>query len=290
MKKSTFTRLACCLLLLAPCIARGQTPAELRAWLPAVEGWTPAAKVEVFNPENLFNRINGAAPLYLENNFREMTSMEYTRGESYITIQAYRHATPEDAFGMYAAERSADLATFPVGGEAQGDEESLSFFAGCLYVKMWGNGDGITGRVIREIATALARAIDPRAAYPAILLRFPGEGKIPCSESYTTANFLGHDFLRGVYSARYRHGERAYQLFVLDAGSRDGARVVLERYLAFTKQSIPLDEGDLLVKDRYNGDIPARWQGRYIAGIFTDGGDPPPGAREILAALVAILE
>ena len=71
--------------------------------------------MEVFNPDNLFDRINGAAPLFIENNFREMTSMEYKKGSEYITIQAYRHATPEDAFGMYAAERSSDLAYLPVG-------------------------------------------------------------------------------------------------------------------------------------------------------------------------------
>lgn len=44
-----------------------------------------------------------------------MTSMEYKKGADYITIQAYRHATPEDAFGMYSSERSSDLEFLPVG-------------------------------------------------------------------------------------------------------------------------------------------------------------------------------
>lgn len=87
------------LFLLPAGLLSAQTPAELKSWLPAVDGWTVSDEVEVFGPDNLFDRINGAAPLFLENNFREMTSMEYKKGTDYITIQAYRHATPEDAFG-----------------------------------------------------------------------------------------------------------------------------------------------------------------------------------------------
>jgi len=95
--------------LLPFCSLIAQTPDGLKSWLPPVDGWTVSGEVEVFNPDNLFDRINGAAPLFLENNFREMTSMEYKKGADYITIQAYRHATPEDAFGMYSSERSSDL-------------------------------------------------------------------------------------------------------------------------------------------------------------------------------------
>ncbi|MDR0765846.1 MAG: hypothetical protein LBF09_02770 [Odoribacteraceae bacterium] len=273
------------LLLLSPLVTAGQSPADLRARLPRVEGWTLSDKIEVFNPENLFDRINGAAPLYIENNFREMTSMEYTRGETYITIQVYRHATPEDAFGMYAAERSTGLAAFPVGGEAQGDEESLSFFVACLYVKMWSNGTGTAGEVIREIATAFARETDPRAGYPAILRLFPSRGKEPYSECYTTSNYLGHEFLKGVYSARYRQEDLPYQLFVVATGSNEEARAVLEKYFTFTKQPLSFDEGELLVKDRYNGDLPLLWQGVYITGIFPENESLPANARDILKNL-----
>jgi hypothetical protein len=87
-----------------------QTSEQLKSWLPNVDGWELFPETEVFNPDNLFDRINGAAPLFIENNFREMTSMEYKKGDDYITIQAYRHASPEDAFGMYASERSTERA------------------------------------------------------------------------------------------------------------------------------------------------------------------------------------
>ncbi len=68
--------------------ALAQTPQELKSYLPAIPGWTISEKVEIFSPDNLFDRINGAAPLFIENNFREMTSMEYANADNYITIQA----------------------------------------------------------------------------------------------------------------------------------------------------------------------------------------------------------
>ncbi|MDR1415492.1 MAG: hypothetical protein LBI96_06760 [Odoribacteraceae bacterium] len=272
---------------LLPLASAAQTPAQLKSWLPTVEGWTISENAEVFNPENLFNRINGAAPLYIENNFREMTSLEYTRGDTYITIQAYRHATPEDAFGMYAAERSPDLTAYPIGGEAQGDDASLSFFAASIYVKMWSNGEDNPGETIREIATALARAIDPSPGYPAPLRAFPAAGKAPCSEAYTTANFLGHEFLKNVYSATYRRDGGQYQLFLVDAPDAAAARAILEKYFAFTKQQDPLAEGELLVKDRYNGEIPLLWRGSRVAGVFADA--PLPDARDILKGLLDAL-
>jgi hypothetical protein len=260
-----------------------QTPEELRAWLPAIDGWS-LSETEVFNPENLFDRINGAAPLFIENNFREMTSVDYKKGDDYITLQAYRHATPEDAFGMYASERSTELDYLPgIGGEAQGDAENLFFFAGNIYVKMSSHSETEVKQILPAIAGALSAKIDPQAGYPPILKAFPQKDKLPCSEAYITSSYIGHEFLRSVYTATYSAGGKTFQLFAADAGSSEGARDVLTRYFAFTAQPADsLREGELLIKDRYNGDIPAIWKGACIIGIYSESGDAIPGAEALL--------
>ncbi len=250
-----------------------QTPAQLKAWLPPVTGWTISEETEVFDPDNLFDRINGAAPLFIENNFVEMTSLEYRQGTDYITIQAYRHASPEDAFGMYASERSSELGFISIGGEAQGDKSSLFFFAGSMYVKMWSYTQGDASHVMQLIGGGLAQEIDPNADYPAILQAFAPEGKLMFSEAYTTANYIGHEFLRQVYLCRYTVGGKEYQLFAIDGQTPAGAKEILRKYLAFARQEGEPKEGDLVVSDRYNGDIPMRWRGRYLVGLFSDRGD-----------------
>jgi hypothetical protein len=273
-----------CTIILLFCAAyslSAQTPAELKSWLPAISGWTVSDKVEVFSPENLFDRINGAAPLYLENNFREMTQMEYTRGDDYISIQAYRHASPEDAFGMYASERSSELKFFPVGGEAQGDDSGIFFFAGDIYIKMWSSAQENVSETMKAIAGHLAGRIDANADYPPVVKAFPKEDMLPHTETYVTANYIGHNFLNMVYTAKYKKDNLMFQAFIVDAKSTDGAKAVLDKYFTFTKQPLDFTEGNLMIKDRYNGDIPAVWKGQYIIGIFSENGDKIAGADSI---------
>ena len=52
--------------------------------------------------------------------------------------------------------------------------------------------------------------------------------------------------------------------------------------MAFTKQPQELKEGELLIKDRYNGDIPSIWKGRYLIGIFNENGDTITGGDKLL--------
>ncbi|MDR1407474.1 MAG: hypothetical protein LBJ23_05440 [Tannerella sp.] len=266
-----------------------QTPAQLKSWLVDVPGWTLADETEVFDPDNLFDRINGAAPLFIENNFVEMTSLEYRKGDDYITIQVYRHATPEDAFGMYASERSDELAHFDIGGEAQGDAKDLFFFAGCIYVKMWSNSADDVEATLRTIGKGLADKIDARADYPPVAKLFPAKAKRPWSESYITKGYIGHEFLQSVYVAKYENDGQPFQLFVVDGKTKDGARKVLDSYIEFTKQPAVAAEGSFVVNDRYNGDIPVIWKGPYIVGAYNENGETVKNAGEWLSEIAAKL-
>ncbi|MDR2918942.1 MAG: hypothetical protein LBV72_06225 [Tannerella sp.] len=262
-----------------------QTPAQLKSWMPDVPGWELAEEIEVFDPDNLFDRINGAAPLFIENNFREMTSMEYKKGDDYITVQAYRHATPEDAFGMYASERSSELEYVDIGGEAQGDARNLFFFAGSIYVKMWTNSTDDVKDALYSIGKTFSGKIDPDAGYPVIVKSFPAKDKVPYSEAYITSSYIGHEFLKSVYIAKYKIDNQDLQLFVIDGKSKEGAKSVLTNYFTFTKQPLEFAEGELLIKDRYNGDIPVIWKDKYIIGIYNESGTPVEGTAILLKDL-----
>jgi hypothetical protein len=255
--------------------APAQTPENIHSYLPAIKDWSISPEIEVFDSDNLYERINGAAPLFLENNFREMTSLIYTRGDEYITIQAYRHASPEDAFGMYASERSSDMTSYPgIGGEAQGDDYGLFFFANRIYVKMSANAKSETvTNAFKEIAGGLAAKIDTNASYPDIFKLFPEDGLIHHTQAYITQNYIGHEFLKPAYTADYDFDGQKFQLFVIDGKTKDGAKKVLDDYFGFTKQPLDFKEGNLRAEDRYNGNIPIVWKGQYIIGAFRESGE-----------------
>ncbi|MDR1524348.1 MAG: hypothetical protein LBS79_03685, partial [Tannerella sp.] len=278
-----YIRSILCVFLFLPMAVTAQTPDEIMSWFPNVKGWQKPESKEIFDPDNLFDRINGAAPLFIENGFREMTACDYNRGEDYITVQVYRHATPEDAFGMYASERSSDLTFYKIGSEAHGDNSSLFFFAGPLYVKIRSSqSEAETGKAMRIIAEALATNATPDASYPAIIGAFPEENKIPHSESYITSNYIGHEFLNKVYVCQYKQGDLIYQLFVIDVGNDDTAKEILNKYFTFSKQPLDFKQGQLLIKDRYNGDIPCLWKGKYLIGIYNENGNAVENVESIL--------
>ncbi|MDR2533851.1 MAG: hypothetical protein LBC81_03620 [Tannerellaceae bacterium] len=264
-------------------LLRAQSPEQLQSLLPSVEGWTVGG-IEVFNPDNLYDRINGAAPLFLANNFREMTAVDYRRGNDYITLQAYRHGSPQDAFGMYASERSPDIPFLTaIGGEAQGDAENLFFFAGSIYVKIASHSEADVSAVMQSIARSFADKIEPRPSYPEKLSCLPEKNRIPRSEAYINSSYMGHDFLKSVYTASYNADGKEYQVFIIDGGSAEGAKGILKQYFAFTKQTAEIKEGPITITDRYNGNIPAYLKGSYIAGVCSDSGSLPANAEAIAA-------
>ena len=276
--------------LTATPILTAQTPEQLRAWMTPLPGWTLADETEVFNPDNLFDRINGAAPLFIENNFVEMTALEYRKGDDYITLQAYRHATPQDAFGMYASERSDELQHFDIGGEAQGDAKSLFFFAGSVYVKMWSSTASDAQEILRTAGKALAENIDARAAYPPVVKAFPEKGKRPHSEAYITKGYIGHEFLQSVYVAKYEADGQAFQLFVIDGQTHDGIRRIIDSYLKFSGQPDVNNTSSFVINDRYNGNIPFRLQRQYLIGVYSENGDTVKNAADWLNETAKRLE
>ena len=271
-----------------------QTPKELEAKLPQVTGWAIDKTVEVFDSDRLFERINGAAPGYFLFNFNELTVFVYNRNgdgdQPYITIQIYRHATKEDAFGIYASERPSESNFLSIGAEGYLEGSVLNFFIDCLYVKIESSSSSDeTVSAIKRIAQGLGRNINPQPAFPLQLQSFPGENKTPHSELYIPGGFLGHDFLNKAFTANYQVSGKKYQLFVMDAGNAEQAKATLTRYLQFTKQNLKLREGRLTIKDRFNGDIECQWKGRYIWGIVNDS-KAPVKADDILKEAGKLLQ
>jgi hypothetical protein len=258
------------LFLLPAATAAAQTPAQLRAYLPEVEGWTIADKVESFTPENLYDRINGAADAFLSCNFAEMTQLSYNRihSDTYITIQCYRHDTPPDAYCIYAGERFPEAEFLPIGAEGYREPQVLNFLSGNVYVKMETHDKSAeANEALEKIARTLAGKIDAAPALPVLLQQLPEAHKVERSELYISQSFLAHKFLHSAYTAQYQEDGNEYRRFIIDAGTPEAAKQMITEYLAFAKQDAAPEEKKLLtIDDRYNGRVDLTWEGQYITG------------------------
>ena len=253
-----------------------QTPDEIKSKLPQVAGWT-IDTMEIFVPDNLYDRINGAAPGYIMFNFKELTAFEYIKNGTdddlppYISVQVYRHATAEDAYGIYASERPSKTTFLTIGAEGYQEGSMLNFFADHFYVKIESPlADENIVKTVTQIAQGFSSNVNPNPIFPKQLQCFPADNKINRSELYIPSGYLGHEFLNKAFTANYEVSGKKYQLFIIDAGSVELAKTTLTKYLQFTKQKIKLREGRLTINDRFNGVIECQWRGRYMWGIVND--------------------
>ncbi|UCE42124.1 MAG: hypothetical protein JSV17_03895, partial [Candidatus Aminicenantes bacterium] len=74
----------------------------------APEGWAIYDQVSQFTADNLYERINGRAELYLAYDVRSLTTATYedkTDIGRFVEISVFDMGTPTNAFGIFSVER-----------------------------------------------------------------------------------------------------------------------------------------------------------------------------------------
>src|SRR5512133_2852616 len=103
---------------------------------PTLKGWESDGKVQVFNKDNLYEHIDGAAEFYLSYGFESLQVASWKIEGSELTVEVYDHGDPLHAYGIYSIERSAKAETSPIGLEGYSDATTLNFVTGKFYVKI----------------------------------------------------------------------------------------------------------------------------------------------------------
>ena len=237
---------------------------------PEISSWKNTAEIQSFIPKTLYEYINGAADLYLACDFEELKVAEYgNEKKASIIVEAYRHRTEEDAFGIYSQERLPDGNYLSIGAEGYIDRHILNFVTGRYYVKINSFNTGAEDReVLQLFAKKMAADLGEKGGLPSILTAFPAEGKRSHSEKYITRNFLGYSFLHSAFTADYESAGRKFKLFLIDAAKVDESRNIIQQYLRQIKSPIKdINEGRHTLADPHHGIIDLVWKGRYLWGI-----------------------
>jgi hypothetical protein len=234
--------------------------------------WTLSDSIRVYNSDNLYEYIDGAADSYISYDFEELFVATYNGTDTkYITAEIYKHKTPVNAFGIYTTERPLNGKFSKIGVQGYQEEGILNFLCDKYYVKIMSHDKAPETQVtISKIAADIAKKINPNAEMPKAMLYFPEEGKIENSETYVNSNFLGYEFLNAAYLASYGQKDHSFRLFIIESKSFDDAKQMLNSYMTNVKQTFNGMEGQYTVKDPYNGTIKLEWKGKYIWGILNE--------------------
>jgi hypothetical protein len=245
------------------------SPAAWDLRFPDVSGWRLSGDVQTFNPKTLYEYINGAADLYLASDFEELKVAEYANEKkASVVVEAYRHRTPRDAFGIYSQERLPDGNFISIGAQGYIDKNILNFVCGSYYVKLNSFDTGAEDReVLQVVARKVADSLGEKGGLPSLLSAFPPEGKKRNSEKYLTRNLLGYAFFNSAYTADYEVAGKTFKLFLIETADKNEGKSIVQKYLRQVKSpEREVTEGRYTVSDPHHGVIDLFWKGTYIWG------------------------
>jgi len=242
----------------------------LVSFFPELEGWRKTGHPKLFQPETLYEHINGAAENFLSFDFRQLAVLTYINDQKQsLSAEIYFQATPENAFGIYSSEKPLKGSYFSIGSQGYAEEGVLNFISDAYYIKLNSFDLGPEGKAVMiSLAEKITQVIGGQNALPKILTAFPDNGKLAHSERFIRTNFLGHEFLHAAYLADYLIDGQRFQLFIIQTGSEVQARAMLEKYAALDKEKTwaSIQPGAWVIQDPYNGVMQLYWQGKFICG------------------------
>jgi hypothetical protein len=239
---------------------------------PQIAGWKQSGEMQTYEPDNLFDYIDGAADLYLNYGFRELKVAEYqNEKKASVIVEVYRHKTPVQAFGIYSQERRPDGDFLDIGAQGYSEKDVLNFFAGDYYVKM---NSYKTGPEDQEILLLFAKKVlenlEEKGSLPLTLSAFPQDGKKKNSEKFIARNFLGYSFLHSAFTADYELSGKKFKLFIIEGADPDECHAMLQKYLEqTTKLGKNASEGRRTISDPHHGEIDLLWKGKWLWGILS---------------------
>lgn len=254
-----------------------------KALLPSLPGWVEAEETQRYQPETLFEYINGAAESYLAYDFRELAVGQFRKEGSAgsLTVEVYDMGQPRNAFGIYGTERYPESRFVQVGVQGYLEEGLLNFLAGRYYVKLMCYDCGAeTESVLETAARDAAGKAGEIPGFPDVLSAFPRAELVANSEKFVLKNFLGQSFLEAGYTALYRREGREFECFIMEAGSGEEAEAMLRKLVErAAAESLPGLEGSYRWRDRYLGNMYLLRSGRFLCGLMRvpDGGADSAG-------------
>lgn len=212
---------------------------ELAGFLPQageIAEWRRTSEPRFYEPENLFEYINGAADEYLLYGFRRVVTSDYEVGEdsSSVNVEIYLMESPVHAFGIYAAERSPSEKPVDVGVMGYLGPNALNFYKGPYYVKITSfDFSKDMSASLLQMGGAIAGKIPGDLKEPDMLRYFPEENKVRFSERFIPTGFLGQSYLKNGYRCDYSDGPESWQVFLVPCESDSAAESNLDRYRSF---------------------------------------------------------
>ena len=234
--------------------------------LPARSGeWTRAAQIQMYNPTDLWEYIDGAAEQFLTYGFQDLATAKYASDQVRTTVVAevYRMGDALGAFGIYRQEVSPKARPVALGVEGRASSNTIRFWLGEFYVKLTTPPGGGRQRELEALGAAIAKGLGAPGGMPEQVRWFPAAGQVPDSVKYIPADALGQASFTHAFEAKYESAGEPSTVVVVPFDSDAAAAAALARYDTFMARA----KGKVNVTSPGNGGFTASdsFQGFILA-------------------------
>lgn len=193
-----------------------------------INGWEAKEKDELYNPQTIFDYINGAGEVYRSYNFRLLLARRFSKsGQPDIVADLFEMASSKDAFGVFTHDLEGEEAGVGRGSTYKGG--LLSFWKGRFFVSLYAEEETKDAKeALFALGEKAASSIEDIGEEPDIISFLPEEALVEKSVHYfhnhmilnyhyyvSDENILLLDQETEAAIATYREeNERAYLLVV----------------------------------------------------------------------------
>lgn len=255
-----------------------QEPAATAAFFPEVSGFKPLAPVQTFGPQNLSDKINGKAELYLAAGFQEMSCRSFQvaeAGNAYVEVFIYDMGTPQNAFAVFSGQRRPGSPDSPLTANAYTTANALFFTRGRYYVEIV--GDQASSALQNSLQTYAAALLDKLPAEGEAKDRtklFPQEGLVKDTVRLSATDTFGMANFNNVLTADYTFKDGYATAFLAERDTPEQAQKEARSYQEFLlahgyqKMGAPGAPAGLAVLELDNSSFEiVLVQGRTLAGV-----------------------
>lgn len=252
---------------------------DLGALLPKeINGWSVAGEDNLYDPETIFDYINGAGEIYRAYNFKSLLARQYSReGQPNIIADLFDMGTAKDAYGIFTHSLEEEDVSIGQGATYMGG--LLSFWKDRFFVSLYAEEETEEAKeALFSLAKEVAVSIKDEGQIPDIISFFPPENldrtKIRYFHSYIILNYhffmadeniLYLDQETDAALGLYEHnGERSYLLLVRYTG-KEKAKAAMDNFL---KVYMPDADETAMVKTEDGKWTAARLNGDLLSVIF----------------------
>ena len=266
--------------------------------LPEVPGFTPQTPAQSYGRDNLSDKIDGKAELYLQAGFKEMSCRSFTlaaAGGAHVEVFLYDMGSPPHAFAVFSGQRRPGSPNLPLTAHAYATANALFFTQGKYYVEIVGDR---AGEAIKKSLEAYAAALVAKLPAPGKTkdqsALFPQEGLSRESVRLSATDAFGLAGFNNVLTGEYKLPDGTATAFIATRETPEKAQADAQRYLEFLtangyqKVQAPGAAADLNVFSLDNSFEIVMVQGRTLAGVHD--ASSLKAALELAAPLQTVLK